>query len=444
MTDAVCPPVPARRFGLTMAAIFRDEAPYLAEWIEYHTLLGVEHVYLYDNGSKDRPLEVLRPYILQGRATLLSWPEFPGQEAAYNHALKVFGRDCDWMLLIDVDEYLCLPPGRMILDFLASLGPEVDQVLMPWIHFGASGHEVRPSGLVIESYVHRVSDAHRQPKTILRPEAVLWAGVHHCVTRARRTIDPSGRILPETWLLDEPPRGDMSVAHFFTKSREEFAAKLARGQADGGGGKTMADFHRFDTPVEDRSVATLAPLVREALGETARRVPGNVFSAWSAASDLTPSRAWLLAVKSALARTATALDVPAARVRVAADRGTIMSTMVPHAVAMEALAAVSRAIDATSLATLPVGTTRIVPADARIGRPFVAWSGGGGNGTITISVRGRDAAGKPWFGSADIEVQEAGTLAFATLSERTMFVHEIEVDAPAELICTAGAVFGFV
>lgn len=30
---------------LAVCAIFRDEAPYLAEWIEFHRLVGVEHFY---------------------------------------------------------------------------------------------------------------------------------------------------------------------------------------------------------------------------------------------------------------------------------------------------------------------------------------------------------------------------------------------------------------
>lgn len=38
---------------LSIGAIFKDEAPYLAEWIEFHRLVGVEHFFLYDNLSTD-------------------------------------------------------------------------------------------------------------------------------------------------------------------------------------------------------------------------------------------------------------------------------------------------------------------------------------------------------------------------------------------------------
>ena len=38
---------------LAIAAIFRDEAPYLKEWIEFHRAVGVERFYLFDNLSTD-------------------------------------------------------------------------------------------------------------------------------------------------------------------------------------------------------------------------------------------------------------------------------------------------------------------------------------------------------------------------------------------------------
>ena len=42
--------------------MFRNERRYLVEWVLHHYLLGVEHFYLYDNESEDKPEEVLRPY----------------------------------------------------------------------------------------------------------------------------------------------------------------------------------------------------------------------------------------------------------------------------------------------------------------------------------------------------------------------------------------------
>ena len=34
-------------YQLSLILIFKDEAPYLQEWLEYHLMLGVQHFYLY-------------------------------------------------------------------------------------------------------------------------------------------------------------------------------------------------------------------------------------------------------------------------------------------------------------------------------------------------------------------------------------------------------------
>ena len=50
-------------YNLAVAAIFKDEAPYLREWLDYHLLAGVEHFYLYNNDSTDDYAEMLKPYV---------------------------------------------------------------------------------------------------------------------------------------------------------------------------------------------------------------------------------------------------------------------------------------------------------------------------------------------------------------------------------------------
>ena len=58
-----------------MCALFKNEGRYLREWLEYHRLVGVDYFYLYDNGSRDRSVQVLQPYIREGLITLVPWPD---------------------------------------------------------------------------------------------------------------------------------------------------------------------------------------------------------------------------------------------------------------------------------------------------------------------------------------------------------------------------------
>ena len=59
---------------LAACTIYRDAASYLAEWIEFHRLVGVERFFLYDNGSADDHREVLAPYVDEGIAVVHDWP----------------------------------------------------------------------------------------------------------------------------------------------------------------------------------------------------------------------------------------------------------------------------------------------------------------------------------------------------------------------------------
>jgi hypothetical protein len=110
-----------RKYTFSVCALFKNEEKYLKEWIEYHKMIGVDHFYLYDNGSKDRSSHVLAPYIREGLVTLIPWPdrcseqesEIPSlwvlstQLTAYENAAKYAAlKQTKWLAFIDVDEYL--------------------------------------------------------------------------------------------------------------------------------------------------------------------------------------------------------------------------------------------------------------------------------------------------------------------------------------------------
>src|ERR1700677_829122 len=63
-------PLP-KRYNFSVCAIFKNEATYLREWLEYNLLIGVDHIYLYNNGSTDDSLIVLEPYVKNGTVTVI-------------------------------------------------------------------------------------------------------------------------------------------------------------------------------------------------------------------------------------------------------------------------------------------------------------------------------------------------------------------------------------
>ena len=60
-----------KEFYLSIGAVFRDEDDFLAEWLEFHLCVGVEHFFLYNHFSAtDQHEDILRPYIASGLVTL--------------------------------------------------------------------------------------------------------------------------------------------------------------------------------------------------------------------------------------------------------------------------------------------------------------------------------------------------------------------------------------
>ena len=109
-----------KKYNLSVCALFKNESPYLKEWIEFHRLAGVDHFYLYNNGSLDTFRRVLSPYIRDNIVTLIQWPDLIPQSAsdpygwplstqvtAYENAIKwAAAEETKWLLFLDVDEFL--------------------------------------------------------------------------------------------------------------------------------------------------------------------------------------------------------------------------------------------------------------------------------------------------------------------------------------------------
>ena len=69
----------SKKYKVAICAIFKNEALYLKEWIEYHKIVGVEHFYLYNNNSEDNYEAILAPYIQDGTVTLTQWTQNQAQ-----------------------------------------------------------------------------------------------------------------------------------------------------------------------------------------------------------------------------------------------------------------------------------------------------------------------------------------------------------------------------
>ncbi|MCR4859538.1 MAG: glycosyltransferase family 92 protein [Bacteroidales bacterium] len=142
-----------KKYGISVCQIFKDEAPYLREWLEYHLLIGIDHFYFYDNNSSDEFERVLAPYIDKGIVTLISWPPLAAQVAAYEDCIKRFREESEWIGFLDVDEFVVPVAASSFPAFLKGFSIRPSVVLY-WRFFGSEGRIDRDrTGLVTEDFV---------------------------------------------------------------------------------------------------------------------------------------------------------------------------------------------------------------------------------------------------------------------------------------------------
>jgi hypothetical protein len=248
------------------------DAANLAEWLEFHLLVGFEHFFLYNNRSEDNFADVLAPYIADGTVTLTDWPEFPGQISAYDDCNRAHGNDWRWIAFIDLDEYLFSPRLRPVPEMLSRY-EHLPGVGVLWAMFSTSGHQTRPAGLTIESYVRRHAGVRhlRQFKSVVDPGAVTRCFGPHSFAYSDRISWPEA--VPRFVGWDE-----LRVNHYFTRSQQELEAKLNRRLAHTGAMRNVRrpDLITRGVTVHDDAIAAYAPAVRDALSRrTGAPVPGT-------------------------------------------------------------------------------------------------------------------------------------------------------------------------
>jgi hypothetical protein len=256
---------PPRRAGkpesyLALCAIYRDEAPYLREWIEFHRLAGVERFFLYDNRSSDDHERILAPYIEEGLVVVHDWPTYPGQVAAYEHCLEHHGASARWIAFIDADEFLFSPTGRPLGEVLRGF-EHFPGVAANWAVFGTSGHAEPPPGLVIESYLDRIEhpDAHWY-KSIVDPTRVAAVSfeVHDFLYVSGSAVDENMYPAAGGW-TKSISRSLLRVNHYVTKSEAEHRHRRSRLPAIGVP-KNWANLERWESAPTTRDEEILVYL----------------------------------------------------------------------------------------------------------------------------------------------------------------------------------------
>lgn len=230
-----------RKYRISICGIFKDEAPFLREWVEYHLMIGFDHLYLYDNNSTDDYQTELRPYIEAGKVTLTIWSKDFSQMEAYRECLTKYRKETQWLLWLDIDEFFVPRYSKDVNKWIKSY-EKYPSIVVWWKMFGTGGRWKHDFGKpVIEQYTisHQGYFLHRG-KCFVNTDYDLayWDDMSHHVSVVKYPIlglklkaipvDVYGHFSIGATILDRilnPNRASAQINHYWTKAWDVFEKK---------------------------------------------------------------------------------------------------------------------------------------------------------------------------------------------------------------------------
>lgn len=269
------------KYNLAISAIFKNENPYLAEWIEYHRIVGVEHFFLYDNDGGEETQKILKSYVEDGLITLHPWTHFDGtrydrptpfyardkNHLAFAHSAKHHRSKFNWVLKIDIDEFLMPLEGNSVLPILNRYDLEkIKGIEIPRIDFGSSGHRKRPEGLVLESYLQResaISDHKDLANSSFLSDNRHTGSAHRWGYRWFR----GGKFIRRTQV------DGLRINHYYSKSLEDSLKRQNMMRTRPTNESEFFNQDKLLNEVRDESTLRFVPAIRKSLSERAKRNP---------------------------------------------------------------------------------------------------------------------------------------------------------------------------
>lgn len=253
---------------ISIVAIAKNEGFYIEEWVKFHKLVGVDRIYLYDNGSTDDTKQVLDKYIKEGFVVYIDFKGDIKQLKAYRHAIKNFGHNSFWMAFIDIDEFLT-PVNFDNIKLTLKEFEKFPALVVNWVVYDGNDHETRPEGPVIENYtrIHETpSDDDLIVKTIAQPKEIFFTDV----TPHTFLLKRNQKAVTENKEENNSPRTKthsikkIRLNHYCSKSLEEYEIKANRGCADHyGESKVNMKLFHFEDGINDCSMEKYVELIKQ-------------------------------------------------------------------------------------------------------------------------------------------------------------------------------------
>lgn len=223
---------PPNKYYFTIAAIFKNEEQYIADWIQYHLGIGAEHIYLYNDNSTDDSVQ--KALQAGGDKTTITTigtaPTKDVQKICHPLCLKHHRLESRWIAFIDIDEYLV--PKKHIHNILKEY-EYAPALCIHWVLFGSNGHLTASQEPVPIRFTKSESGVNKHVKSIVNPLRTIDCLTAHRFTHDGIAVDEHHNQIART---DSTPGGGTKdkiyIAHYCTKSQEEFLQRRSQPRAN--------------------------------------------------------------------------------------------------------------------------------------------------------------------------------------------------------------------
>lgn len=148
--DVHTPEYTGKKYTLSVGCMFKNESWAMIEWLEHYIHHGIDHFFMINDASTDNSVELLQPYIDRGLVTLFNadWKYYWGrQRDLYNHYLLPELKKTQWLIILDLDEFLWSKSYTSLKNAFACCS-HLGEVQFQWRMFGSNGHIKQPDSIV--------------------------------------------------------------------------------------------------------------------------------------------------------------------------------------------------------------------------------------------------------------------------------------------------------
>lgn len=263
----------------------RNEAAFLLEWLAHHRAVGFDQFLIFSNDCQDGTDVMLDRLEAMGHVTHVrndgpydkGGIQFTALKAAAKHKLV---KQADWILPLDVDEFVNIHCGDHTLPALHAAIPDATAITLTWRLFGAASQVRYSDKPVLETFTRAAPAVLYWPwrasmfKTLYRNDGTYKKpGVHRPrdsndkkLAKAR-WFDGNGDALPEPFVkkrifsnFGKDNYGLVQLNHYPLGAMESYVLKADRGRAVHSDDLLGLDYwveRNFNTD-EDTSIQSLA------------------------------------------------------------------------------------------------------------------------------------------------------------------------------------------